>query len=111
MYTMIFVMIGWVLFFSPGMGSAVKYIGVMFGIGAGGFADGTAVYYLFNYFILFVLSIVCSIPYTYKKFTQFAFGKKQDHFKAAMVCYVLIFLLSTAYLVNATYNPFLYFRF
>ncbi len=110
-YTMIFVMIGWVLFFSPGMGSAVKYIGVMFGIGAGGFADGTAVYYLFNYFILFVLSIVCSIPYTYKKFTQFAFGKKQDHFKAAMVCYVLIFLLSTAYLVNATYNPFLYFRF
>ena len=110
-YTMVFVMIGWVLFFSPGMGSAVKYIGIMFGIGAHGFADGTAVYYLLNYMILFVLSVVCSVPYTYKKFVHYAFGTKVDHFKAAMVCYALLFLLSTAYLVHATYNPFLYFRF
>lgn len=110
-YTMMFVMIGWVLFFSPGMGSAMRYIGVMFGIGANGFADGTAVYYLLNYIILFVLAALCSVPYTYKKFTQYAFGKKVDHYKVAMICYALIFLLSTAYLVNATYNPFLYFRF
>ncbi len=110
-YTMIFVMIGWVLFFSPGMGSALTYIGTMFGIGAKGFIDGTSVYYLTNYLLLFIILIICSVPYTYKKFAQYSFGKRQDNYKFAAVCYILIFVLCTAYLVNATYNPFLYFRF
>lgn len=110
-YTMLFVMIGWVLFFSPGIGSALTYIGTMFGIGAKGFIDSTAIYYLTNYLVLFVILIVCSVPYTYKKFAQHSFGKKKDNYKFAAVCYLLIFILCTAYLVNATYNPFLYFRF
>lgn len=110
-YTMVFVMIGWVLFFSPGMGDAVSYIGVMFGIGANGFADSTGIYYLYNYILLIVLCIVCSIPYTYKKFSRIVFGGKKGRTAVAMGVYVAPFVLSVAYLVNATYNPFLYFRF
>ena len=109
-YTMFFVMIGWVLFFAPSMGSALSYIGVMLGIGANGIIDGTAIYYLYNYFVLFVVLIFCSVPYTYKRFSRFPVGKKKER-TIAIVCYSLIFILSVAYLVNATYNPFLYFRF
>ncbi len=110
LYTMLFVMLGWVLFFSPTLGTALNYMGIMFGIGANGVVDGTAWYYLSNYMILFVVLILCSIPYTYKRFIQFAVGEKLSRAFVLLV-YVLLFVLSTAYLVNATYNPFLYFRF
>lgn len=109
-YTMVLVMIGWVFFFSPGIGSAFVYIGKMFGIGADGFVNATAVYYLYNYILLFLVLILCSVPYTYKKFSRFMLRKK-SRCPAAIATYILMFILSTAYLVNATYNPFLYFRF
>ena len=35
-YAMVLILIGWVLFFSPSLGYALKYVGVMFGIGASG---------------------------------------------------------------------------
>ena len=110
-YTLLFVMIGWVLFFSPGMGEALAYIGAMIRIGAHGLADSTGIYYLYNYLILFVVSAICSAPYAYKKFTQIVFGGSKGRTALAMGAYMAIFLLSLAYLVNATYNPFLYFRF
>ena len=110
-YTLFFVMIGWVLFFSPGMGDALRYIGTMFGIGAHGFVDSTGIYYLYNYLILFVLSIICSAPYAFKKFQQIIFGGARGRTAIAMGAYMALFFLSLAYLVNATYNPFLYFRF
>ena len=93
------------------MGEALSYIGVMFGIGADGFADAAGIYYLYNYLILFVISIICSAPYAYKKFQQIVFGGAKGRTAVAMGAYMAIFLLSLAYLVNATYNPFLYFRF
>ncbi len=110
-YTMLFVLIGWVLFFSPGMGDAVSYIGAMFGIGANGLADSTGIYYLYNYALLILLSVICSVPFTYKKFTRIVFGGSKGRTAIAMGAYLAIFVLSVAYLVNATYNPFLYFRF
>lgn len=109
-YTMILVMIGWVFFFSPTLGSAFQYVGAMFGIGATGIIDRTAVYYLSNYFILFLLMILCSVPYTYKRFRRLAVRGNVSRV-VMLAVYVVLFILSTAYLVNATYNPFLYFRF
>ncbi len=109
-YTMFFVMIGWVLFFSPSLGSALQYIGTMFGIGACALADATALYYLSNYFILFIILIICTLPYTYKRFSHCMVSSKVKRY-FVLASYIALFILSTAYLVNATYNPFLYFRF
>ena len=33
-YAMVLVLVGWVFFFSPSLGYAFEYLGVMFGIGA-----------------------------------------------------------------------------
>lgn len=110
-YTLVFVMIGWVFFFSPGLKDAAGYIGRMFGIGTYGIVDATAIYYLKNYIILILICSVCSIPYTFRWFqTKLTHGSIWGK-RVALGFYVLIFFLSTAYLVNATYNPFLYFRF
>ena len=110
-YTMLLVMIGWVFFSAPGMGQAAAWVGRMFGIGASGLIDSTALYYLQNYLILFVISILCSGPFLYKNFSRFTIGGRKARIGAAAAFYAAVFLLSVAYLVNATYNPFLYFRF
>lgn len=110
-YTMLLVMLGWVLFFSPSLGSALSYLGTMFGIGGGGFADLTGVYYLKSVFILGVISILGSTPFLSRKFSGLLRGKEWYKQAACIAVYAGIFLISTAYLVNATYNPFLYFRF
>lgn len=111
-YTMFLVMIGWVLFASPGLGSAIAYIGTLFGIGGAGFIDATGIYYLKSVFLLGIAAVLVAGPGLYKSFSKLVFDRSKKygkHFVA--VTYAGMLLLCIAYLVNATYNPFLYFRF
>lgn len=109
-YTFILVLFGWVLFFSPTLTDAFIYIGNMFGIG-GGFIDSTGIYYLTSNLLLLIICTLCSSPLVWKKFRKFSLQKGDYPSVTATVVYTAIFVLSIAYLVNATYNPFLYFRF
>lgn len=63
-------------------------------------------YYLRNYFITFLLAIFCSVPLVEK-----LYNKVKDFTILNFLILSFIFLSSVAYLVDATYNPFLYFRF
>ena len=108
-YCFILVLFGWVLFFSPTLKDAFVYIGNMFGIGGSGFIDSTGLYYLAQNLILLVICALCSTPWLWKKFRRFTLQKGKYPSVAAAVIYTAIFIFSIAYLVNATYNPFLYF--
>ena len=110
-YCFILVLFGWVLFFSPTLKDAFVYIGNMFGIGGSGLIDSTGLYYLSTNLILLVICALCSTPWLWKKFRHFTLQKGKYPSVAAAVIYTAIFIFSIAYLVNATYNPFLYFRF
>ena len=110
-YAMVLIMLGWVLFSAPTLGRALSYMGSMFGIGGGGFVDMTGFYYLKSTLILGILAILCSTPMLYKRFMHMAYTRKKYGQVLYVVAYVGIFVISIAYLVNATYNPFLYFRF
>lgn len=110
LYTMILVMIGWVFFFSSSLGNAFSYIGAMFGMQGRAFVDGTARYYMTSSIVLLLFAIGCATPRAYRYFRKFSFSKK-GRVGISVAAYGVILLLSTAYLVNATYNPFLYFRF
>lgn len=110
-YTLVLVMLGWVLFFSPSLGSAVSYIGTMFGIGGSGFVDMTSIYYLKSSLVLGIFAAVASTPLIYSRFSRWLKARESYKQIFCVAVYVGIFLVSTAYLVNATYNPFLYFRF
>lgn len=98
-------------FASPDLSSAIKYIGVMFGIGASGFCDTAGIYYLLTNVIMFVIGGCGSLPVVHTLFKRFIFKPKRKRIKSAVVIYMILFLMVVAYLVNATYNPFLYFRF
>ena len=110
-YAMVLVIIGWVFFFSPSVGAAFGYIGRMFGIGAAGFINGAALYYIKNYGIVLLLMIFFCGPFAYSKYKERVFGKGGYRLYASVALYVALFIIVIAFLVNATYNPFLYFRF
>ncbi len=110
-YTFVIVALAWVLFFSPSLSSAVTYYGNMIGIGGGGFIDSTGLYYLAGYALLFVLCILCCGPWLMNTFNKYTVRAGVLPKVGAVAVYVVLFLISVACLVSATYNPFLYFRF
>lgn len=113
-YTLFFVIIGWVIFAFDHMADGLLYLKTMF-TGAGcGFADSNTVYLLYNYAVLFVILILGSTQLP-KKAADWCVKKAGEASwlmtAARMIFYAGIFLLTVAYLVDASYNPFLYFRF
>ena len=111
MYTMVLVMFGWVLFSAPTLGRAASYLGTMFGIGGSGIVDGTAFYYLKSTFILGIVAILSSTPLIHLRMEHMMCARMRHRQVLFVAAYVAVFVICTAYLVNATYNPFLYFRF
>lgn len=112
-YTFVLVMVGWVFFFSPDLGSALDYIGMMFGMGACALADRQAVFLLTTHWLLFLLCILGSSSIGWTILRAFMESYKKGRTQRIMSCviYMGIFLVSVAFLVTETFNPFLYFRF
>ncbi|NEZ47275.1 MBOAT family protein [Clostridium niameyense] len=110
-YTMILVMIGWVLFGSENLSYALKYISVMFGISGNSFIDATGLYYLYTNLILLIVVFLCSTPIVSKIFENIIKRGRSKGLVIAAFINVGVIILSISYLINETYNPFLYFRF
>lgn len=96
------------------MGKIGTYLGTMFGLNGASLANPEAIYYLKNYIVIILIGIICSIPTLKHKNTEK--GEKNSKKQIAIsvftsICYVAILILSTASLVNNSFNPFLYFRF
>lgn len=110
-YTLIIVIIGWVIFDMNTLPAAGHYIKIMFGLGSNIFIDNMAKYILSTNFIILLLGLICSTKliknYTNKLKSTL---KEKDVFLVTSIN-LLILIISTAYLVGASYNPFLYFRF
>ncbi|MFQ8759907.1 MAG: MBOAT family O-acyltransferase [Intestinimonas sp.] len=91
-----------------GLLSAGALSGAMFGFAGGGAFDGAFFYYLRSYLPTLVLACAASTPLAAGLWRRLP----ERVWKAALpVLLLCVLLLSTAYLVDATYNPFLYFRF
>ncbi len=108
-YTMLMVIFGWVLFASENLAYALSYFKTMFGFSQAGLCDSRFFYSLSSYVLVLVLAIAGCLPYPKRLFES---AKKNRRFKIA-VPYILAlgFVICTAYLVDSTFNPFLYFRF
>jgi alginate O-acetyltransferase complex protein AlgI len=83
----------------------------MFGFGGSGLINNQALYYLSTNIGVFVLSIICSTPILDRFILIIKEKFKIIGVTVVPIVYLLIMMLSTAYLVNESYNPFLYFRF
>lgn len=110
-YSIVLVVIGWVLFFSSSFGQAADYIRVMFGAGVHGFADRESMYLLTSNLILWLILIFGSTPLVHFRYEHMLRSKKWNTTIINSVVYAALFIVCIAYLVTETYNPFLYFRF
>lgn len=110
LYTMLLVVLGWVLFVTPDISTAFSYMGAMFGAN-GVFCDDTALYLLLNYGILLVVGIFVSTD-AWKIIVERLTKRIPTimHYATPFVK-TAVFVLCIAYLADATYNPFLYFNF
>ena len=109
-YTMLFVVLGWVLFRAENLTGAVKYVLAMFGIGASGLLDAKAVYYMAEYKRFFLLAIAASLP------IAGWLGKAKEHLDGAIsvlypVWIIGVYAVAVSFIVKGGYNPFIYFNF
>lgn len=127
LYTTVLVCVSWVIFASVDGAGGIGYLQAMFGLGAadgGGFdvffarpfADSSTRYLLRNYSVLLLACAAGSTPLPgrlLRKGKEWFLGAGREFWWQLLwsVTAAFLFLLCTAYLVDATYNPFLYFRF
>ena len=112
-YVLFLIVISFVIFNAASMGEAMQYIGGMFGIGATGFAGVEWLYNLRSFALIMAVAAVGATPVpklVVKKLQETKYGKAATGILAPVFAVVII-VLCTAYLVDGSFNPFLYFRF
>ena len=101
-YTIFFILVGWILFAVIDLNQIINFLKKMFIFNAG----NEWIYYLRNYIITYNIAIIFSTSFLKKIYNKFVKSNIVD-----TIILITIFLLSIAYLVDSSYNPFLYFRF
>jgi len=112
LYMALIILVSWTFFDSNSVGETFGLISNMF-IGSGGFFDYTAAYYFQSYAILFIIAIIGCTPIPKNLMTalsQKSWGKRILSV-AEPVFIAALLLVVTAYLVDGSFNPFIYFRF
>lgn len=111
-YTMLLVVLSWVIFAFDSLLSGGRYISILFGFHTASKIDQIGLFYLVNYSILFILLIIGCTSYPAKIANKYIRNKKELRNGLLEGLFLaMIFVFSIAYLVNDSYNPFLYFRF
>lgn len=130
-YTLLLVIIGFAIFRAEDSAQAVIQLKGMFGMQEGGTSVQTGricLYYLKSYAVLFIISIIGATPLIKRLFTgmlefepensklsgrgrRICMAAKTAFIYVKPVFYIFCMVVVTAYLLNGSFNAFLYFRF
>lgn len=105
LYFIFFILVGWVFFLFDDLQVGLHYLVIMFGFSGQAVVNQTFLYLLLSNLILLLMALIGSMPLSRLVRRIVVLPFLQPLF------YLIVFLFSSAYLVGATYNPFLYFRF
>ena len=103
-YLIVAVLISWVFFSLEKMDLIGQYLRTMFGLGGTAVIDNNTIYLILSYLVLFIIAVLFATP---------LMDRIKGKINRWMLYgfYMVVLFLSTAYLVDSTFNPFLYFRF
>ena len=112
-YTLVAVGISFVIFNATDMKEAFSYIGGMFGAGDLPLVSTEFFYYLKSFAVTLVIGIIGATPIVKNTVEKIFENSKISKFIWVLEPVGLVALLAvmTAYLVDGSFNPFLYFRF
>lgn len=110
-YTLLAVMLGWVLFNASTIGHAVSYYGALFGMNSDPQFTDTAFFISAGGWVVMGLAIICATP-----LPKWVLGKVTavNSDLAHMLGYgalLTMFAVCAAFVAGSSYNPFIYFRF
>ena len=109
--TQLLVLIGWVFFFSPSLGSALSWLARMAGIGGAGFLDATGRYYLGSSLYVLIIGAVSAFPLGATLGNKLLKGKDKTAVYLSVVWFAALLVLCIAGMMSSTYSSFLYFQF
>ena len=112
-YVIPIILISFVLFDSESLSSAVSAVGSMFGLKGLPLVTADTLYYLKSYAVIIALASVGSTPIIKALVTRVK-GTRGGAVAIDIlepIVLIIMLLLCTAYLIDGSFNPFLYFRF
>ena len=112
-YVLFFIMISFIIFNAESLNDAIYNIKGLFGFNKEVFINNYTIYYLKSYLIVLIISIVGSTPLLKNIVEKLRKNKTINNFINVLepIFLIILLLLVTAYLIDSSYNPFLYFRF
>lgn len=113
LYVVFFVVISFVIFNAENMGQALSDIGGLFGAGGIPLVSAEAVYCLRSFALVLILAVLGATPLLQNglvRLSQYPTAGKVLNALEPFTLFVLL-LVMTGYLVDGSFNPFLYFRF
>ena len=112
-YTLLVVIIGWVLFKLVDLGDTVRYLKIMFGITRNTFVAFSPAYYLNRQTItMAVIAAIACLPWKNAGPIRKSGILEQGWFVGIKRCLLLLLLaLCFVFIITGSYNPFIYFRF
>jgi alginate O-acetyltransferase complex protein AlgI len=112
LYVLIIVLISWIIFDAATMGEITSRLSIMFGFGNVPFINSEAIYYIKSYLGIFVMGLIGATP-AIKLLVEKLKNTKISNMINILepIMHIFLLILVTAYLVDGSFNPFLYFRF
>ena len=108
-YTIFFVVISFTIFNANSFSEVINSLKNMFFINNIDFINSETIYHIRNYFVIIIIAIIASTPLL-KNLIQKIKCKKIINVLEVIYYFVLLIVV-TAFLVDSSFNPFLYFRF
>ena len=110
-YALLLIMIGWLIFVFEDSAAGLSYLCTMLGLGRAGLCNGADIYELLRNAVFLVICIIACLPTPKRAFYRQWERKPRLIGVLANTSSLCALVLCVAYLVNSSYNPFLYFRF
>ena len=112
-YTLLFVILGFVIFDASSLSDGIGNIGSLFGAGGLPAVTDETLYYLRSYGVILIIAAVGATPLPSKIVERIRKATVGDKAMVVLepVALVVMLAVCTAFLVDGSFNPFLYFRF
>jgi alginate O-acetyltransferase complex protein AlgI len=108
-YVLLIVGVSWVLFDAPTLSAAGETLSRMFGFGADSFAGAASLYYLRSYAVPLVIGIIGTTPII--RTLALKIEERPTNTALQPIAVIALLIVVTAFLVDGSFNPFIYFRF
>ena len=108
-YSLFFVVISFVIFNSNSLTEVIDSLKNMFFINKIDFINSETIYHIRNYIVILIIASIASTPIIKNIFNKL----KNNNILSVLeiIYYMVLLIVITAFLIDSSFNPFLYFRF